>query len=85
MPHTVAGQDSHPGEGCGSFQRHRPERLLGSSITYRVAVGPQARRVVFTQQNLPVCDEPCWTQLKWPLIFIVPLAVIRFSPIIRSR
>jgi hypothetical protein len=39
MPHTVAGQDSHPGEGCGHYQRHRPERLLGSSITIALRWG----------------------------------------------
>jgi hypothetical protein len=34
------------------------EQLLGSSITYRVAVGPQQGRKVFTLQTLPACDEP---------------------------
>ena len=29
---------------------------LGHSITYRIAVGPQAGRKVFTLQTLPVCD-----------------------------
>jgi hypothetical protein len=33
-------------------------RLLGSSITNRIAVGPQAGRKVFTLQTLPACDEP---------------------------
>ena len=32
--------------------------LLGSSITYRIAVGPHAGRKVFTLQTLPACDEP---------------------------
>jgi hypothetical protein len=32
--------------------------LLGHSITYRIAVGPQAGRKVFTLQTLPGCDEP---------------------------
>ena len=32
--------------------------LLGHSITYRIAVGPQAGRKVFTLQTLPTCDEP---------------------------
>lgn len=32
--------------------------LLGHSITYRIAVGPQAGRKVFTLQTLPACDEP---------------------------
>jgi hypothetical protein len=31
-------------------------QLLGSSITYRIAVGPQAGRKVFTPQTLPACD-----------------------------
>lgn len=30
--------------------------LLGHSITYRIAVGPQAGRKVFTLQTLPACD-----------------------------
>ena len=34
------------------------EKLLGSSITYRIAVGPQQGRKVFTLQTLPACDEP---------------------------
>jgi hypothetical protein len=32
--------------------------LLGHSITYRIAVGPQAGRKGFTLQTLPACDEP---------------------------
>jgi len=31
-------------------------RLLGHSITYRLAVGPQAGRKVFTLQTLPACE-----------------------------
>lgn len=31
-------------------------QLLGHSVTYRIAVGPQAGRKVFTLQTLPVCD-----------------------------
>jgi hypothetical protein len=31
---------------------------LGSSITYRIAVGPQAGRKTFTLQTLPARDEP---------------------------
>ena len=31
--------------------------LLGHSITYRIAVGPQAERKVFTLQTLPASDE----------------------------
>ncbi len=33
-------------------------QLLGHAITYRIAVGPQAGRKVFTLQTLPTCDEP---------------------------
>jgi ribosomal protein S27E len=33
-------------------------QLLGSSITYRIAVGPQQGRKIFTLQTLPACDEP---------------------------
>jgi ribosomal protein S27E len=32
--------------------------LLGHSITYRIAVGPQAGRKVFSLQTLPACHEP---------------------------
>ena len=38
--------------------RGKSDRLLGHSITYRIAVGPQAGRKVFTLQTLPGCDEP---------------------------
>ncbi len=31
-------------------------QLLGHSVTYRIAVGPQAGRKVFTLQTLPACD-----------------------------
>ena len=34
------------------------EKLLGSSINYRIAVGPQQGLKVFTLQTLPACDEP---------------------------
>ncbi len=32
------------------------DQLLGHSITYRIAVGPQAGRKVFTLQTLPACE-----------------------------
>ena len=32
--------------------------LLAHSITYRIAVGPQAGRKVFTLQTLPASEEP---------------------------
>ena len=34
------------------------EQLLGSSITYRIAIEPQQRRKVFTLQTWRACDEP---------------------------
>jgi len=34
------------------------DQLLGHSIIYRITVGPQAGRKVFTLQTLPACDEP---------------------------
>lgn len=34
------------------------DQLPGSSITYRIAVGPQQGRKVFTLQTLPACDDP---------------------------
>jgi hypothetical protein len=33
------------------------DQLLGSSITYRIAIGPQQGRKVITLQALPACDE----------------------------
>ena len=33
------------------------DQLLGSSITYRIAVGPRQGRKVFTLHTLPACDE----------------------------
>lgn len=33
------------------------EQLLGSSITYRIAIGRQQGRKVFTLQTLPACDD----------------------------
>ena len=34
------------------------EQLLGSSITYRITVGPQQGRKVFTLRTLSACEEP---------------------------
>ena len=34
------------------------DQLLSSSITYRIVVGPQQGRQVFTLQTLPACEEP---------------------------
>ena len=33
------------------------DQLIGHSITYRIAVGPQAGRKVFSLQTLPACDD----------------------------
>ena len=41
-----------------AFEAGPMEQLLGSSITYRIAVGPQQGRKVLTLQTLPACDEP---------------------------
>ena len=39
-------------------------QLLGSSVTYRIAVGPQQGRKVFTLQTLPDCgDDPLTTRV----------------------
>jgi hypothetical protein len=35
------------------------DQLRGHSITYRIAVGPQQGRKVFTLQTLPGVEEPC--------------------------
>ena len=40
------------------FEAGPMDQLLGSSITYRIAAGPQQGREVFTVQTLPACDEP---------------------------
>ena len=43
------------------------EQLLGSSITYRIAIGPQQGRKVFALQTLPACEEPFDGGLgRWP-------------------
>ena len=34
------------------------EQLVGSSISYRIAIRPQQGRKVFSLQTLPACDEP---------------------------
>ena len=47
-------------EGVDSDPESPMKQLLGSSITYRIAVGPQQGRKVFTLQALPDCrpDNP---------------------------
>jgi hypothetical protein len=32
-------------------------QLLGSSVTYRIAIGPRQGRKVFTLQTLPACAQ----------------------------
>jgi hypothetical protein len=38
------------------FETGPMDQILGSSITYRIAVGPQQGRKVFTLQTLPACE-----------------------------
>ena len=41
--------------------KHRMIHLLGSSITYRIAMGSQQGRKVFTLQTLPDCEDDQFT------------------------
>ena len=43
---------------CDGLEAGPLDQLLGSSIAYRIAVGPQQGRKVFTLQKLPAWDEP---------------------------
>jgi len=52
----AVAENSYLASGAGDDDPMTP--LLGHSITYRIAVGPQAGRKVFTLQTLPACDEP---------------------------
>ena len=46
-------------EAADEENEHAMNHLLGSSITYRIAIGPQQGRKVFTLQTLPDCgDDP---------------------------
>ncbi len=46
-------------DGMDADQESPINQLLGSSITYRIAIGPQQGRKVFTLQTLPDCgDDP---------------------------
>jgi hypothetical protein len=48
--------------GLGHADNETPmNHLLGSSITYRIAVGPQQGRKVFTLQTLPDCEDDQFT------------------------
>ena len=54
--HGAVAENSYlAGEG---LEAGPMDQLLGSSITYRIAVGPQQGRKVFTLQTLLACDEP---------------------------
>ena len=72
LAHTIAHRVGHFLERQGLLERDAENsylsgdavdddpmsQLCGHSITYRIAVGPQAGRKVFTLQTLPACDEP---------------------------
>ena len=55
-----AGNSYLTADGIDADPESPMNQLLGSSITYRVAVGPQQGRKVFTLQTLPDCraDNP---------------------------
>jgi hypothetical protein len=55
-----AGSSYLTAEGVDADPESPMNHLLGSSITYRIAVGPQQGRKVFTLQTLPDCrpDNP---------------------------
>ena len=54
--HGAVAENSYlTGEG---LEAGPMDELLGSSITYRIAVGRQQGRKVLTLQTLPACDEP---------------------------
>jgi len=55
-----AGNSYLTAEGMDADPESPMNQLLGSSITYRIAVGPQQGRKVFTLQTLPDCrpDNP---------------------------
>ena len=51
-----AGNSYLTAEGVNADNEVPMDQLLGSSITYRVAIGPQQGRKVFTLQTLPDCE-----------------------------
>ena len=54
-----AGNSYLTAEGLHADDEVPMHHLLGSSITYRIAIGPQQGRKVFTLQTLPDCgDDP---------------------------
>jgi hypothetical protein len=48
-------------EAVSSPEENPSNQLLGSSITYRIAVGPQQGRKVMTLQTLPDCGDDAFT------------------------
>jgi len=58
------GQSYLTAEALGGDDETPMDHLLGSSITYRIAVGPQKGNQVFTLQTLPDCgDDPFTTRV----------------------
>jgi len=54
-----AGHSYLTAEGLDADDEMPMHHLLGSSITYRIAIGPQQGRKVFTLQTIPDCgDDP---------------------------
>ena len=53
--------------------------LLGHAITYRIAVGPQTGRKMFTLQALPACDEPFDDGVGRPAGFTLHAGVVSWS------
>ena len=54
-----AGNSYLTAEGADADNEAPMNHLLGSSVTYRIAMGPQQGRKVFTLQTLPDCgDDP---------------------------
>ena len=54
---TCAGLHADP-PAAEAVEEGAMDQLIGHSITYRIAVGPQAGRKVFTLQTLPASEEP---------------------------
>ena len=52
-----AGNSYLTADGVDADPESPMNQLLGSSITYRIAVGPQHGRKVFTLQTLPNCES----------------------------
>ena len=52
-----AGNSCLTAEGVDADDEMPMHHLLGSSITYRIAIGPEQGRKVFTLQTLPECGD----------------------------